>query len=216
LLSYYPAIYQAPENDYYIGAERAVGEPDVRAAAFSRAADLAMAALDTNSPETQFLQGWLMHDRFMLRGTLGAPYEFLWANPYQPGLSYYHVPMVFYTPEFGHLFVRSSWEDTAEWFGHFDGVTQLFHDGGLSLVNPPGPAAPISMTEATICYGGTSRKFQLALDEGQPVFIIGLEPRRTYRIEVDDEEMFEAAADPGGVLELDDVPHGKPIGVRMQ
>jgi hypothetical protein len=216
LLSYYPAIYQAPENDYYIGAERAIGEPDVHAAAFSRAADLAMAALDTNSPETQFLQGWLMHDRFMLRGTLGAPYEFLWANPYQPGLSYYHVPMVFYTPEFGHLFVRSSWEDTAEWFGHFDGVTQLFRDGGLSLVNSPGPTAPISMTEATICYGATSRKFQLALDEGQPVFIIGLEPRRTYRIEVDDEEMFEATADPGGVLELDDVPHGKPIGVRMQ
>ena len=35
------------------------------------------------------LQGWLMHDSFMLKSTFGAPYEFLWANPYQPGLSYY-------------------------------------------------------------------------------------------------------------------------------
>ena len=32
----------------------------------------------------------------MLRGALGAPYEFLWANPYQPGLSFEHVPLVFH------------------------------------------------------------------------------------------------------------------------
>ena len=44
--------------------------------------------------ETQLLQGFLMNDRFLMRGTLGIAYETMWANPYQPGLSYYHVPLV--------------------------------------------------------------------------------------------------------------------------
>ena len=44
-----------------------------------------MVAYDVNAPQTQVLQGWLMHDRFILRGPFGAPYEFLWANPTSPG-----------------------------------------------------------------------------------------------------------------------------------
>ena len=39
-----------------------------------------------------------MHDHFLMRGPFGSPYEFLWANPYQPGLSYYHVPLVLHDP----------------------------------------------------------------------------------------------------------------------
>ena len=90
-----PAPLQSPENDYFIGAERAPGEPDLQLAALSRAAELAMVAYDANAPDTQVLQGWLMHDKYLMRGAFGIPYEFLWANPYQPGLSYYHVPLVF-------------------------------------------------------------------------------------------------------------------------
>src|ERR1017187_3173359 len=119
LLSHYPATYAAAENEYRIGVTRKAGEPDVQAAALSRAVELAMAALAVNAAESQVLQGWLMHDRFMLRGTYGAPYEFLWANPDQPGLSYYHVPLIYHNADFGKLFVRSSWDDDAEWFGKF-------------------------------------------------------------------------------------------------
>jgi hypothetical protein len=35
-------------------------------------------------------------------------------------------------------------------------------------------------------------------------------------VEVDDEEMFEAAADIGGILPLLDIPRGRPIGVRLK
>jgi hypothetical protein len=215
LLSYYPAAYSAPENDYYIGAARMLGEPDLRAAALSRAAELAITAYDVNAPETQVLQGWLMHDRFMLKSTFGAPYEFLWANPYQPGLSYYHVPLVFYASEFGRLFIRSSWDDTAEWFGDFDGVIQRFSNGAPALADPR-RADPLSLTEATVCFGKTISKFQLSLDEAQPVFVVGLESKKTYQVEIDDEEMFEAAADIGGILELEGIPAGKPVGVRIR
>jgi hypothetical protein len=215
LVSYYPALYPAPENEYRIGFMRKSGEPDLQLAALSRAAELAMVALDVNAPETQVLQGWLMHDNFMLKGTFGAPYEFLWANPYQPGLSYYLVPLVYHNSEFGHLFVRSSWDDTADWLGYYDGVLQMFSEGKLTPMNPQKMAAPISLKEAMICFGQQARKFHMTLDEEQAVFIMGLTPKHPYEVEIDDEEMFEAAADPGGILELD-LPHGKEVGVRIR
>jgi hypothetical protein len=215
LLSHYPGAYDAAENPYRIGVTRRAGEPDVQAAALSRAAELAMVALDTNAAESQVLQGWLMHDRFMLRGTYGAPYEFLWANPYQPGLSYYHVPLIYHNADFGKLFVRSSWEEDAEWFGYFDGVMQMFSEGHLTPLGAQMNAPPVSLKEATICFAQRARKFRLTLEEEEAVFLLGLEPGRTYQVEIDDEEIFEAGADRGGILELD-VPRGKPVGVRIK
>ena len=44
-----------------------------------------MVAYDTNGLQNQFLQGWLIQDRYLMMTPFGAPYEFLWANPYQPG-----------------------------------------------------------------------------------------------------------------------------------
>jgi len=215
LISYYPATYPGPDTEYHIGAERKVGEPDLQMASLSRTAELAMVALDTNAPSTQVLQGWLMHDRFMLRGTFGAPYEFLWANPYQPGLSYYLVPLVYYNPDFGRLFVRSNWEENAKWFGYFDGIMQLFEEGHATLVDPQRATAPLSLEEAVICMGHTTRKFNVTLEEDEPVFIVGLEPRHTYLVEIDDEESYEAASDPGGILQLE-LPRGKEVGVRLK
>src|SRR5262249_145180 len=72
LVSYYPAAFEGSDGEYYIGAEAKLGEPDVRLANLSRAAELAMVAFDTNAPYAQVLQGWLMHDRYMLHGTLGT------------------------------------------------------------------------------------------------------------------------------------------------
>ena len=214
LVSHYPAIYEAPENEYRIGATTRVGEPDAHSAAMSRAAELAMVAMDVNAAESQVLQGWLMHDKFMLKSTFGAPYEFLWANPYQPGLSYYHVPLIFYSPEFGRLFVRSTWDPDADWFGYFDGAMQIFTDGKLTPLNPELSAPPLSLQEAWICFARKQRQWDLPVDEEAAVFVLGLEPRRTYKVEVDDEEMYEAATDAGGILMVD-LPHGKTTGFRI-
>jgi hypothetical protein len=174
-----------------------------------------MVAYDANAAENQLLQGWLMHDQFMLRGTFGAPYEFLWANPYQPGLSYYLVPLVYHNPDFGKLFVRSSWEDDARWFGYFDGGAQMFAEGRLTVVNPRSAAAPISLEAAVIYLGPGARQFRATLDQEKAAFVVGLDAGHTYQVEVDDEEMFEGVADPGGILELD-LPHGKAVGVRIR
>ncbi len=216
LLSYYPAPFPAPENDYFIGAEKSPGEPDLKLAALSRAAELAMVAYDPNAPDTQVLQGWLMHDKYILRSTFGAPYEFLWANPYQPGLSYYHVPLVFYAPERGRLFIRSTWDDNADWFGIFDGTAQAFSDGRVNIIDPARAPAVLDLKEALVCFGKSGWKHTFSLAEPETVFIAGLEPKRTYQIEIDDEEMYEAAADSGGILQLDGIPAARQAGVRIR
>jgi hypothetical protein len=217
LMSYYPAPYRGAENEFYIGAASTRSkDPDLEAAALSRAADLAMVAYDTNAPQTQVLQGWLMHDRFLLRGAFGAPYEFLWADPYQPGLSYYHVPTVYYNPDYGRLFARSSWDDDAAWFGLFDGGAQLFADGHVTMVDPRVEAPPLALDDATVCFGRAVRDFELTLEDRQTVFVVGLEPRRSYDVEVDDEQMYQADSDRAGIVELDDVPAGKPVEVHLR
>ena len=46
-----------------------------------------------------------------MKSGLGAVYEFLRANPYQPGLSYFHVQPVFHDADTGHIFARTSWDE---------------------------------------------------------------------------------------------------------
>jgi hypothetical protein len=214
LISHYPAIWQAPENEYRIGASVKTAEPEARSAALSRAAELAMVAMDVNAAESQVLQGWLMHDKFMLKSTFGAPYEFLWANPYQPGLSYYHVPLIFHSEEYGRLFVRSTWDPDADWFGYFDGAMQIFTDGKLTPLNPRLKAPPVSLVEAWLCFAQLQKKWELPVEDEVAVFVLGLEPKRVYRVEIDDEEMYEATSDAGGILVLD-LPKGKTTGFRI-
>ena len=192
-----------------------MNEPDLRAAALSRAAELSMVAFDSNSPESQVLQGWLMDDHFLMRGPFGISYEFLWANPYQPGLSYYHVPLIFRDELFGRLFIRSSWDEAASWLGVFDGEAQLFQDGKVTVLNPQITAGPFPLTEALVFFGSGAMKFKVKLDEEEAVFILGLKPRQKYDVELDDREMYEVAADAGGIIQLA-VPRKTEIGVRLR
>jgi hypothetical protein len=216
LLSHYPPTYQGEENDFRIPASLKIGPPDLALAAFSRVAELAMVAYDTNAEESQYLQGWLMHDNFMLRGALGAPYEFLWANPYQPGLSFTLLPLIYHNADTGRLFVRSDWDESADWFGYFDGEAQLFRDGRITPLDLRNTTAPLQLDSAAIYFGRGAATFRVTLGEDQEAVILaGLAPRRTYLVEIDDEEVFEEATDPGGILVLD-LLHGKEVGVRLR
>jgi hypothetical protein len=213
LMSYYPAVFEGPDTMYYIGAEAKMGNPDLRLATLSRAAELALVAYDVNGAESQVIQGWLMHDKFILKSPFGAPYEFLWANPYLPGLSYFHVPLVYHNPDNGRLFIRSSWEDGATWFGYWDGTMQLFEDGKLKPIDPK---PPLSLEQAVVCFAQAGSKFRVKLgEEEDAVFVVGLNPKRAYEVEIDDEEMVEMVSDPGGILMLD-IPKGKEVGIRFR
>lgn len=214
LMSYYPLPFEGPDTLYFIGARAKIAEPDLAAAALSRAADLAMVAYDVNAAESQVLQGWLMHDKFILKSPFGAPYEFLWANPYLPGLSYFHVPLVYRNPESGRLFLRSSWDAAAKWFGAFDGVMQLFQDGKVAAVSPQ--PAPLALEQAVICFAQSAQKWRVKLgEEEDAVFLVGLTPKRAYEVEVDDQEMVEEEADAGGILQVN-LMKGKETGIRIR
>jgi len=118
------------------------------------------------------------------------------------------VPLIYHDSDFGRLYVRSSWEPDATWFGYFDGVMQMFSEGHPAPMSPQLSAPPVSLQEAWLCFGQKLRKWKLAVDEEEAVFILGLAPRRKYEVEVDDEEMFEAVTDAGGILMVD-LPKGK-------
>ncbi|HPQ14908.1 MAG TPA: hypothetical protein PLP04_06755, partial [Bryobacteraceae bacterium] len=210
LISYYPPIYPAAENDFRIPAVKGA-EPDLAAAAMSRIAEMAMVAYDSNAPEMQYLQGWLMHDRFILRGPLGAPYEFLWANPYQPGLSYFNLPLAFHDKILGRVFVRSRWNDDAAWLGYFDGQLQTFSDGEPKIFPLRSLSEPVQFGDTVVA---AAPQFTVK-EEAVTVYVVGLEPSRAYGVEPDDQEMHEAISDPGGIIELQ-FPTGFRGGIRLK
>jgi hypothetical protein len=210
LLTYYPPPFPAPENEYRIPVYHENTDPDLRRSSLARAGEFAMVAFDTNALESQFLQGWLLQDRFLMQSPLGAPYEMLWANPYQPGLSYFHLPMVFHDPKRrgGGIAMRSSWEDDAVLFTYFEGKAQVFEDGKRKTVNLAKLEKPFRVADAVVTG-------QLAFEAEAPVyFVVGLKPGGSYDVEVDDEEMWEEQADAGGILLLKMSP-GNPTAVRI-
>ena len=202
LLAYYPATFPAAENEYRIPVYQGDGQPDLRLATLSRAAELCMVAYDTNNQELQYLQGWLINDRFVLRSPFGITYEFLWANPYQPGLSYYHFPLHVHDPLTGRLLIRSSWEESALWFYYDRGKVQMFENGTRKEMTGRS-AKPLEIGSSIIHFGASSMKFQVASGEDPLVcYVINLKAGARYEVEIDDEELAEHAADRGGIVSL--------------
>ena len=218
LVGHYPSPFEAPENEYRVPVYVRDGEPDITDAVFSRAAELAMVAYDNNAADSQYLQGWLMQDRFLMRGGLGVVYEFMWANPYQPGLSYFQMPLVFHDAVSGHVFARSSWDENATWIGFFDGHLQLFRDGHIETLRAGAPIPPIHIGDAVL-MSGKDPEWTFRAD-GEALFVLGLAPKTSYDVEIDNEELSEYETDGGGtlVISLPPGPDNSPpnLGGRLK
>jgi hypothetical protein len=215
MTSHYPEPFPGTDNDFLVPVYTHDGVPDQAEAVRSRAAGFAMVAFDSNANETQYLQGWLMQDRYTMRDALGSVYEFLWANPYQPGLSYSLLPLVFHNSEAGHFFARTSWDEDAAWIGFFDGHLQLFRDGKLQALGASVPMLRIGdavVMGAPAAGGDGMVKFKAETDT---TFLLGLVPKADYDVEIDDEELSEAAADVGGTLVIT-LPPDTEAGVRIR
>jgi hypothetical protein len=210
MLGYAPAPWQAGGNAYRI-VERSPGEPDLRQSVWSRAAELALVAADPNAQPAQFLQGWLMQDRFLLRTTLGAPYEFLWANPYLPGLSYTHAPPYFHAH--GRLLARSGWEDGAAWFGYGLGAGALGlldRNGRRSTLDMHAAHPPIELGAVRIFRAANGLQFEAgwtageedSRPTGQVAFLLGLTPNESFTVDSPGEKQLVVQSDEGGIVEL--------------
>ena len=84
-------------------------------------AALALVGLDPNLSSSQFLQGWAMEDRYTLQDGPGVAYEFLWADPYLPGVSYQNMDPWLYDAN-GHLIARTDWTAQACWISIGSGI----------------------------------------------------------------------------------------------
>lgn len=168
----------------------------------ARIAELLTAAYDTSSVEAQFLQGWLTHEIYRLRTPSGALYEFLWMNPYQPGLSYYSAPLHLYDEAAGRLWARSSWDDDAIWIAYSQGELQLFAGGERSVVDPAVQARPIVLPHLAVMPARGETSFRVHLTEGDEVYIVGLQAGKTYWVKTGDRPFAAREAARGGILAL--------------
>jgi hypothetical protein len=216
LLSTYPSPFPAPENDYRIPFFTGDGDPDLNVAALSRAAELAMVSYDPNLNEHQILQSWLIQDRFMMRSPLGTPYEFLWANPYTPGITYHAAPNLFHDTRSGRLFLRSGWEEDATFFCYSQGAVQFFEEGKRRRLLLTDSSVPLEVGDVKILLAKDPLQWVLDGKEAEQWFLVGLAPRTRFDVEVDDEELAEAFTDAGGILALKFGKMGGPAGVRIR
>ena len=74
---------------------------------------LRLIANNPNLPNVQFLQSWVLQPDQMLRDGPGVGYEFFWADPYLPGVSYHNMDPWIYAG--GRLFARTDWTPNACW-----------------------------------------------------------------------------------------------------
>lgn len=214
LTGQYPRPFAAAEGLFHVPVYVRDGEPDVKDAALARAAEMAMVSYDTNAAESQYLQGWLMQDRFQMQDPFGSPYEFLWADPYQPGLSYFQVPLIFHDGLTGHLFARASWDEDAPWIGYFDGHLQIFRDDRIQSLRPGAAVAPVRVGDAVVMSAPAKDAAKFRIDSAI-LFMLSLEPHATYDIEIDDQRLEEGETDAGGTLVIT-TPEGMEAGVRIR
>jgi hypothetical protein len=163
---------------------------------------MSLVAYDNNVVESQFIQGWVANDSLQMRSTFASPYEFLWANPYQPGLSYHHMPLRFHDTRAGRLFLRSTWDDDAEWASFVDGRVQVFEDGKIQTAAAGSAEKPAIIGTSALVAGSSNMRWKLKEDYPPAWYIVRLKPSQTYEIEIDDEELAEVTTDRGGILAL--------------
>jgi hypothetical protein len=220
MLGYYPAAYPGRDNEFRVSFFATDGDPDLELAMKERAAELSLVAYDNNAELAQPLQGWLLQDRYLMRGPEGIPYEYLWANPYQPGLTYHHLPNSFHDKNSGRLFLRGGWEEEARYMCYFDGKLQLFEDGVRKMMKLSSSSPPVEIGEATLLVGVKEMlkplQFQLHGEARESWYVVGLKPKFNYDVEVDDEELSEASTDNGGILSLDFKKTTAETGVRIR
>ncbi|HWF46880.1 MAG TPA: hypothetical protein VG168_07740 [Bryobacteraceae bacterium] len=77
-------------------------------------AALALVGIDPNLQASQFLQGWAIEGPQLVQEGPGVAYEFLWGDPYLPGISFENLDPWYYGQN-GRLFARTTWEPDACW-----------------------------------------------------------------------------------------------------
>jgi hypothetical protein len=210
ILSYLPDDVETKEGRVHRPSVVPGGSDLETEAIVGRVAEMTLVGFDSRSRSSQFLQGWLRSDAHTLRGAYGAPYEFLWLNPYLPGLSPTSGPQAAYDPTRGRFFARSGWGADGLWLGFFDGALLRYESGALTPVEPDNRAEAIPFPGFAIALPEENAKFQAKVLEGNPaygqhVYLLGMDDERRYEIKIADSAWHEYRPQ-GGVIPLTNEP----------
>ena len=210
LLSYYPADVRAAGGVAHrpsrVGADERAAAAE---APLYRLAEMLLVAYESNLREFQFVQGWIRDDNYRLQSPLFAPYEFLWVNPYLPGLTARSAPLVAYDPVRGRLYGRRSWDRPTTWVGFADRRLEVLDEGGLSSASTLGGLPPMYFPEAVLVPVEPPARIFLKWEppgqeppENAWIFLLGLRPFETYGLKVGRREARLVEAGAGGVVVL--------------
>jgi hypothetical protein len=142
-----------------------------------------------------------MEDPKMAREGPGVAYEFLWANPYLPGLGYHNMDLFAYDASSSLLLARKSWDADSCWISVFR--------GHMDSVQCPADALASTATFGTL----TLLPMKDACVEVKPqasklTMLTGLTPGSTVAWE-EEGKKFSATADPSGNLLLSSTASGR-------
>lgn len=155
-------------------------------------AALALVSVDPNLEGSQFLQGWAMEDRQMLRDGPGVAYELLWADPYLPGIAYRNLDPWVYDPA-GRLFARTDWDADACWIANLPGK--------IRKENCPADAMERTMNFGTLTLTPvTERCVDLpARGNHESLILWRMKPGQTLSYHADEKKEFTEATDAAGM-----------------
>ena len=149
MLSVTPQPVRTEEGIFRVPVNTAP-ENVVREGSMNRIAGMIFVAYENTMADYQFLQGWIRHDAVTLYSPFGAVYEFLWVNPYLPGLSYFSAPLVFHDEFEGRLYARAGWQDEDLWAAYIDGRLYIVADGETHEIHVDDNQAPLIFPGAAI------------------------------------------------------------------
>ena len=210
ILSYTGDAVETPEGQLRLSALMPESAGIEREAALWRIAEMLTVAYDTSSQDMQFLQGWLRNDSYTLRGPLGALYEFLWLNPYLPGLSPTSGPKIAYDAAHSRIFGRKGWEESDLWVGYYDGRLRLRSEGEQHVIRPGDKQAPLVFGSSAILVSEADAKFDVRLEDDRGaypsyLYLVGLDPARRYQLRLNKDAWTTLEPTPGGVIAVRNV-----------
>ena len=215
LLSYYPVDIETSEG--LARRPSRFGSDDGQAAIQAplyRIAELLLVAYESNLREFQFIQGWVRDDHYLLRSPMAAPYEFLWGNPYLPGLTPQSAPTLAHDALRGRLYGRLDWQRPTTWIGYAEGRLELLAGDGAAASDSLEELSPMYFPDAVVVPVQPPTKFVLSWQPpGEPppevarIYLIGLRAGDTYGLKVGGRPARLVQAGAGGILVLHSDPN---------
>ena len=174
-----------------------------------RIADMLLVAYESNLREFQFLQGLVHDDHYLLRSPMAVPYEFLWVNPYLPGLTPQSAPMLAHDRVRGRLYARLGWQRPSTWIGYAHGRLQVLAGDELSASEDFDSLPPMFFPDAAVVPVVPPARVVLSWPGGRggapetaAIYFIGLQEGETYSLRVGGRDARLVQAGKGGIFVL--------------